>query len=266
MKRDDRQQKYAVLLRRPESAWRLRARRVNNEWNNIVWKSLCSWNHTQKNEQYKTAGTVAHPQGEEGDGHCGEAMRDGSARDNLRWSRLSSPHGGEKRRPVPCGLSVLPLRAMATYASGAAYVDDQGGLSAANPGFLDALGLPKEGAAAALRERAALDPGLQALLRGEGPKVARFSSPAAEGGEVEWSAARARGAPSSSPAPTGSRSGWSTACARWRSPAWSPEWCTTSRTRSTPCRCKSPSSGRSWGRRPGRRAPTCRRWASRWEG
>lgn len=74
---------------------------------------------------------------------------------------------------------------MATYASGAAYIDSQGGLSAADPGFLDALGLPKEGAAAVLRDRAALEPGLQALLRGEGPKVARFSSPAAEGGEVE---------------------------------------------------------------------------------
>jgi signal transduction histidine kinase len=77
-----------------------------------------------------------------------------------------------------------------TYASGAAYVDASGDLSAADPGFLETLGLPSEGAAAALRERAAASPALRALLAGSGPEVAQVAGE--QGAAVEL--VRLRGA------------------------------------------------------------------------
>jgi signal transduction histidine kinase len=52
---------------------------------------------------------------------------------------------------------------------GAALVDLDGALLAADPGFLAALGLPARGAAEALQERAAAAPALAALLGGQGP-------------------------------------------------------------------------------------------------
>jgi signal transduction histidine kinase len=58
---------------------------------------------------------------------------------------------------------------MPTLAHGAAFVDSSGGLVTAEPGFLRELGLVAEEAAATLRARAAREPGLGALLRGEGP-------------------------------------------------------------------------------------------------
>jgi signal transduction histidine kinase len=78
-----------------------------------------------------------------------------------------------------------------TYASGAAYVDASGDLSAADPGFLETLGLPSEGAAAALRERAAASPALRALLAGAGPEMAKVAG--AQGVAVELVRCRGEG-------------------------------------------------------------------------
>lgn len=58
---------------------------------------------------------------------------------------------------------------MPLLSRGAALVDLDGALLAADPGFLAALGLPAPGAAGALRERAAGEPALAALLGGAGP-------------------------------------------------------------------------------------------------
>lgn len=80
---------------------------------------------------------------------------------------------------------------MPTYASGAAFLDASGDLSAADAGFLETLGLPAEGAAAALRERAAASPALQALLAGAGPEVAEVAG--AQGAVVELSRSRGAG-------------------------------------------------------------------------
>jgi signal transduction histidine kinase len=80
---------------------------------------------------------------------------------------------------------------MPTYASGAAFLDASGDLSAADPGFLEALDLPTEGAAAALRARAAASPALQALLAGAGPEVAEVAG--ARGAAVELTRSRGAG-------------------------------------------------------------------------
>jgi signal transduction histidine kinase len=67
------------------------------------------------------------------------------------------------------------------YPSGAAFVDPHGEVLAADPGFLEALGLPEGEVGAALRARAESAPELAALLDGAGPAVIRLQ--AGEGGK-----------------------------------------------------------------------------------
>jgi signal transduction histidine kinase len=62
---------------------------------------------------------------------------------------------------------------MYLFAAGAAFVDPSGAVVAADPGFLDCLGLPRDDPSGSLRARAADVPALRALLAGEGDGVAR---------------------------------------------------------------------------------------------
>lgn len=65
-------------------------------------------------------------------------------------------------------------------ARGAALVDATGALLAADAGFFCALGLPAQEGGPALQARAAAEPGLAALLRGEGPDAVALAGPDGE--------------------------------------------------------------------------------------
>jgi signal transduction histidine kinase len=72
---------------------------------------------------------------------------------------------------------------MYLFAAGAAFVDAAGTVLAADPGFLEGLGLPREDPGGSLRARAADVPALRALLAGEGDEIA--SIPGHGGASVE---------------------------------------------------------------------------------
>lgn len=72
---------------------------------------------------------------------------------------------------------------MYLFAAGAAFVDATGAVVAADPGFLDCLGLPREDPSASLRARAADVPALRALLAGEGDGVAHI--PGRDGATID---------------------------------------------------------------------------------
>jgi len=73
---------------------------------------------------------------------------------------------------------------MLTYASGAAFIDRAGVVVAADEGFLAALGLKAQDPTGALRARAAAEPELAALLRGEGPDALHVSGSGDDGVEL----------------------------------------------------------------------------------
>ena len=87
---------------------------------------------------------------------------------------MSGP-GRRERSPQEIPQSML------TYASGAAFIDRSGAVVAADGGFLAALGLEGRDPTGALRARAAAQPKLSALLRGEGPDVVQVPG---NGGEL----------------------------------------------------------------------------------
>jgi signal transduction histidine kinase len=72
---------------------------------------------------------------------------------------------------------------MYLFAAGAAFVDAAGTVVAADPGFLEGLGLPREDPGGSLRARAAEVPALRALLAGEGGEIA--SVPGHGGASIE---------------------------------------------------------------------------------
>jgi len=81
---------------------------------------------------------------------------------------------------------------MPLLSRGAALVGLDGTLLVADPGFLEALGLPATGAGEALRARAAADPALAALLGGRGPDEVGLGG--AGGGPLTLERRRATGA------------------------------------------------------------------------